>query len=1032
MSDESNPNFDDITRDTSDPHAETHHDDTADAQWLDTNVGVRADEWIGRRIGEFEIIRIIGTGGMGNVYEAKQMHPHRSVALKIVKSAAASQATLQRFELESELLARLQHPGIAQVYDSGHQIQDDVLLPYFAMEYVPGSRSITEYAQQEHLSRTGRLALFLRVCDAVQYGHGRGVIHRDLKPSNILITSSGRPKVIDFGVALMAGSDEFDHTTTIEGRFVGTLQWSSPEQCGDDPRDVDVRTDVYSLGVLMYQLMTGELPYDLKGIPIYRAPLVIRETKPVSPKSIDATIPVEIEHILQKSLSKDRESRYASVADLGMDIRRFLNSQPILAKPPSTIHRLRLYARRNQLKFRATIVVFLAILIGVTGLIWGFVESEARQKDMKIALEAAASAKNTAEQKAYVATIGTAQAAIANDSWGMARYHLASTIRDQRGWEWHYLQSIVDQSIRTWLIGDRPTSLASSPTGMHLAITFEGGRVVLIDESRDVTRDVMLPSKVNAVAFSPSGTQLVLGMGNGNISILDLIHDTMVLFDERRSSVESIVVLTSNSFATGHADGKIHLWDFDGEHLDSVNTNRGMVLSLDYKPEQQLLAIGTIDGTVQTWAIDGDALTMRSHSHGGAVRAVEFLQTGELISGGDDGTILVWNIETGESKTIQSKHGGVMDLTSYDDVVASVGMDGVVRLWNSNDFELIDTLRGHEDLVWSIEVLENDRFVSVGQDGSVRWWSATPALPATHHAKSKMPASDISFVWNDILAAVSEFDSDMQVIDIVTGESRSISSNGAELTTVAFVPNTSLAVTGDLEGDVRLWDIEMLERGKLVGACGSQISAIAVSGHGQKIVVGTLAGDVFVFNRKTRKQILKMKLSDSIILAVAFDSDAEEIFVSSFNKTITAIDVNTGTVLWNLVGQGSDIVSLNYIKKRSAILAAASNNTLRLLSAKDGTELETREATGGSLRDVALFQDESRFVTALSDGTVGVWDTDTFNLVASIPAKQSLECISVSRDGYRLAIGGGNATIQLMDGMSRGARLKNTTKRQSE
>ena len=272
----------------------------------------------------------------------------------------------------------------------------------------------------------------------------------------------------------MAGTDEVDHTITVEGRFVGTLQWSSPEQCGDDPRDVDVRTDVYSLGVLLYQLMTGKLPYDLKGIPIYRAPLVIRETKPKSPQSIDTTMPIEIEHILQKSLSKERESRYASVADLGMDIRRFLNSQPILAKPPTTMHRLRLYARRNQLKFRATLIVFLALVIGVTGLIWGFVESEARQKNMKVALEVAATAKNIAEQKAYVATIGTAQAAIANESWGMARYHLASTNREQRGWEWHYFQSIVDQSLRTWLIGDRPTSLTSSPTGTHLAITFEG------------------------------------------------------------------------------------------------------------------------------------------------------------------------------------------------------------------------------------------------------------------------------------------------------------------------------------------------------------------------------------------------------------------------------------------------------------------------------------------------------------------------------------------------------------------------------
>ena len=183
-----------------DPNAQTQDDATADKDWLKSNVNVRGDEWIKKTIGQFEIVRIIGTGGMGNVYEARQSHPKRSVALKIVKSAAASPATLQRFELESEMLARLQHPNIAQVYDSGHQEHDGTPLPFFAMEYVPGSKSIVDYVEQEHISRIGRLALFLRVCDAVQYGHGRGVIHRDLKPSNILITNSGRPNVIDFGV----------------------------------------------------------------------------------------------------------------------------------------------------------------------------------------------------------------------------------------------------------------------------------------------------------------------------------------------------------------------------------------------------------------------------------------------------------------------------------------------------------------------------------------------------------------------------------------------------------------------------------------------------------------------------------------------------------------------------------------------------------------------------------------------------------------------------------------------------------------
>ena len=192
----------------------------------------------------------------------------------------------------------------------------------------------------------------------------------------------------------------------------------------------------------------------MKGIPLFRAPVVVRETKPIPPRTIDPTIPPEIDQIIAKGLAKERTSRYESVVEMAMDIRRFLGNEPILAKPPSRIHRLRLYAKRNQLKFRAGFVVVLALMLGLTGLIWGYIESETSQTNMREALAIEKKAREDAQQIAYIATIGTAQAAIANESWGMAKHHLVATDRKQRGWEWHYLLGVVDQSLRTWLIGD--------------------------------------------------------------------------------------------------------------------------------------------------------------------------------------------------------------------------------------------------------------------------------------------------------------------------------------------------------------------------------------------------------------------------------------------------------------------------------------------------------------------------------------------------------------------------------------------------
>jgi eukaryotic-like serine/threonine-protein kinase len=390
----------------------------------------------GRKFGRYRILEVLGEGGMGTVYLAEQDSPRRKVALKVIRAGLLSRANVKRFEAESAVLGRLHHPGIAQIYEAGTAVVDGIETPFLAMEYVRGV-PLTEFADSHALGVRERLGLMAMVCDAVQHAHTKGVIHRDLKPGNVLVEEvgeevtkkrsdevtklegasrfhsvtstlrhsvtslTGAPKVLDFGIARVTDADVQLATMRTEvGQLVGTIPYMSPEQVAGDPGALDTRSDVYTLGVMLYELLAGRLPHEVSGKTIPEAVRMISEQPATPLGSVDAKFRGEIQTIVEKAIEKEKWRRYQSARDLADDIRRHLHDEPIAARPASAAYRFSKFAKRNKGLVSGMSVAAVVLALGVVGVAWQAARATAGWSQAEKNLAAATEAQRHAEEEA--------------------------------------------------------------------------------------------------------------------------------------------------------------------------------------------------------------------------------------------------------------------------------------------------------------------------------------------------------------------------------------------------------------------------------------------------------------------------------------------------------------------------------------------------------------------------------------------------------------------------------------------------------
>jgi WD40 repeat protein len=678
-----------------------------------------------RRVGNYVIREQLGEGGMGIVYVAEQESPRRTVALKVMRPSLLSTRAMRRFEHEAEVLGRLQHPNIAQVYEAGTFDAGSGPQPFFAMELIRG-KPITVDAVRRKSDLRVRLELMSKVCDAVHYAHQRGVVHRDLKPANILVDGDGEPKVVDFGVARVADAEVLLSLDTSPGNLVGTLQYMAPEQAAGDGGDVDTRADVYALGVILYEMLAGRPPYDLQGRALTEAVRVIREQEPTPLARVDRRFRGDVATIVAKAVAKEPARRYAGASHLASDLRRYLDHQPIAARTPGAAYTLRKFARRHRTLVTAAAAILMCLVAGVVGTASQARRAVAAEREGREKLRG--SLLNEARAERYGGRPGRRFNALRALSEA-ARIRPDADLRDEaiaalplvdvtpqhslpHGVHWPSVIAF-DPAMRHYVVGGNDRG------DLYLRRASDGARVRTFSTPGPAAAWVVVFSadgKRLAAKYHPAGPPEVSRLRVWDVESGDPLMD----MPEMRGDLPFDFMPDGRSLAVGDEDGSVRLVDSTtGREFRRLPPGlRGFTLR--FSPSGRHLAVGGVsDRDVEVREVVTGDVTMRVGT-GGGVRCVAWSPSGDLVAAaGDDLLVHVWEFPSGRTHAVLKGHTHVptdVRFSAGGSLLASCGWDSQLRLWQ--------TMTGRPVLAILDARMFGDGAVRFGPDDAILGYSA--------------------------------------------------------------------------------------------------------------------------------------------------------------------------------------------------------------------------------------------------------------------------------------------------------------------
>ncbi|MFH0981760.1 MAG: protein kinase [Planctomycetota bacterium] len=798
----------------------------------------------------YTILREIHRGGQGVVYQALQQGTKRKVAIKAMREGPfAGRHDKARFEREVEILGQLNHPNIVAIHDSGTAGGSF----YFVMDYISG-RPLDVWIASGKRTIEETLRLFAKICDAVNAAHLRGVIHRDLKPGNIQIDGNGEPHILDFGLAKVAtplissplrGDEAGGPVMTITGQFMGSLPWASPEQAEGMPSKIDTRTDVYSLGVVLYQMLTGKFPYEVIGNMRDVLDRIMR-AEPARPSTVRKQINDEVETIVLKCLSKERERRYQTAGELARDVGHYLKGEAIEAKRDSALYVLRKQLRRYKVPV-AVAALFVIVLSVSTVALYVMYGNQSRerqrteqQRDRAVAAEeqqsrereradverdAAVTARSEAEARrreaelqAYIANISAADTALRAGEIATVGRRLNAAPLELRNWEWRYLNAWSDRSMATLRGHEHEVdSVAFTPDGTRVASGSWDNTVKLWDAASGAEVATLRghEGSVPSLAFSPDGTRLASGSQDNTVKLWDVASGAEVAtLRGHENGVTSVAFSPDGTrLASGSWDKTVKLWETaTGNEPLTLRGHTRSVASVAFSPDSTRLATGSEDRTVKLWetATGNELLTLRGQAKG--VRSVAFSPDGtRLATGSLDQTVKLWETATGnELLTLRGQAKGVSSVAFSPDGtrLATGSWDKTVKLWDVASGAEVATLRGHEGAVSSVAFSpDGTRLASGSWDRTAKLWDVASGAEVLTLRGHKAPLTSVAFSPDGTRLASGSWDKTVKLWDASSGtELATLPGHEGAVSSVAFSPDGTRLASGSDDKTVMLWD----------------------------------------------------------------------------------------------------------------------------------------------------------------------------------------------------------------------------------